>query len=538
MSSIFTKVPIGRPKTNTFNLSHVKILSTEMGVLTPILCEEVLPGDKWRARSDVFIRLAPMLAPIMHNVNAYVHYFFVPNRINWKDWESFITGGPDGTDAPVFPRIQLSASEIPQYAGAGSLSDYVGAQTQLNHPSPQGLYSVNALPYRAYANIYNEYYRDQNLADPIEYSKESGLVTGAEAARLLSLRNRAWQKDYFTSALPFTQRGPEAVIPFSSSSADVVYKNDGSQQLLKSTNGANLAGNTIQTARNLSGSQGVPNLSPDADPTHSAIPVNIDPNGSLEVDFDSIGIPVNDLRATVALQSWIERNARGGGRYFEQILSHFHVTSPDSRLQRPEFLGGGKAPISISEVLQTQETTSDSPQGNMSGHGLSAGRTNSFSYFAQEHGFIIGILSVLPRTAYMQGTRRFFRKFDKFDYAFPSLAHLGEQEVFNFEVFASLNDQTTNNRTFGYQSRYAEYKYVPDSVHGDFRTTLRHWHMGRDFSARPALNNTFVTSDPTTRIYAVTGNEELSVHHLWCQCANHCFVNRRLPKFGVPKIVG
>lgn len=542
MATIFSHVPNGKPRTNTFNLSHQRITSTEQGVLTPILCEEVIPGDKWRCNSDVFLRLAPMLAPIMHNVNVYVHYFFVPNRIVWDEWEDFITGGRDGTASPVFPYVSFNAAGWNILAQPGSLIDHLGVQSAELPTTSTENFAISALPARGYQTIYNEFYRDQNLQDPVDFGGTGSGEVNIGSSELLTIRNRAWQKDYFTSALPFTQRGPEAIIPIEPSTNTVRLDRDNSRPV-PAAGGIvrpNTPGNFNDTTQGTLDATLYTSDEARLDYTQGSLSNNAvyDPNGTLVVDSTGIGIPVNDLRATVALQAWLEKNARGGGRYFEQILSHFHVTSPDARLQRPEFLGGGKAPIAISEVLQTQETTGDSPQGNMSGHGIAAGRTNRFSYFAQEHGFIFGIVSIMPRTRYMQGVRRFFRKFDKFDYAFPTLAHLGEQEVYNYEIYTDLADGSRNLDTFGYQSRYAEYKYVPDSAHGDFRTSLRYWHMSRDFANRPLLNEQFVVADPTKRIYAVTGNEELQVDHCWCLVSNHVFVNRRLPKYGVPKLIG
>lgn len=538
--SIFSTVKIPRCGSNTFNLTHHRKLSTQMGRLTPILCEEVLPGDRWRIHSNSLVRLAPMLAPIMHNVNVYMHYFFVPNRILWNEWEDFITGGSDGTLTPRFPYMYSSAGDFDRFYGNGTLADFLGIQGVNGATGTSPEFNCNALPFRAYAQIWNDYYRDQNLQEPIAFSKASGASPVADIESLTRFRNRAWQKDYFTSALPWTQRGPQAVIPVDSGS--LTGNLSGTAELVRRTG-------AIQYYRDRDNRNPIaPGDYPVADSNGQLYslgdndPVNLDLNnshyadlssGTFTVDTDQIGIEVNDFRASVALQSWMENNARGGGRYFEQIRSHFRVSSPDARLQRAEYIGGGKAPISISEVLQTSSTDS-TPLAEMAGHGLSVGRTNSASFFAQEHGFVIGIMSILPRTSYQQGVRRFFRKFDRFDYAFPELAHLGEQPVFNWELYFNPREDAPNLGTFGYQSRYAEYKFIPDTTHGDFRTTLNHWTMTRIFNNRPALNGDFVTSDPTQRIYAVTDNSD----KCWCLIQNNVRVRRMLPKFGIPRIKG
>lgn len=545
--SLFTTVKVPRVRRNTFNLSHHNKLSTNMGRLTPILCEEVLPGDQWHINSNSLVRLAPMLAPMMHNVNVFMHYFFVPNRILWNEWEDFITGGSDGTANPSFPRLSLVPAAIRAYAGIGSLADYMGVNYADGQQGDTNSFGVNALPFRAYQMIYNEYYRDQNLQDPIPFSLSGGSFTDqTEVENLLALRNRAWQKDYFTSALPFTQRGPEAVIPISgteSGSSDVYYKGD-NQGIQKWYRPDGVVPTTGDSDAFFSRSTGEDGSRLARNYSGQTVAMNMDPQGTLAVNLDEIGIEANDLRASMALQIWLERNARGGGRYFEQIRSHFGVSSPDSRLQRPEFLGGGRAPIAISEVLQTSSTDGESPQANMAGHGISAGRTNSCRYFAQEHGFIIGIMSIMPRTAYQQGVRRFFRKFNRFDYAFPEFAHLGEQDLFNFELYLDIDPDTSipgntvekNLETFGYTPRFAEYKFSPDTTHGDFKDTLDYWTMTRIFNNRPNLNESFVQSDPTHRIFAVDDSGETD--KCWCLVQNLVKVRRALPKFGVPRLIG
>lgn len=538
--NIFNSISARRPKRNAFNLSNEVKLSTNMGVLTPILCEEVVPGDKFRGSANALVRLAPMLAPMMHHVNVYTHFFFVPHRLVWDEWETFITGGPDGTSTPVFPRIGLTAEQLKGEAGIGTLADYLGIGSLDQADLGSGTLDVSALPFRGYQLIYNEYYRDQNLISPVEFTIGSGLVSSpTEVSRLLSLRNRAWEKDYFTASLPWAQRGPDVGLALGGQAP--VYLKDGPQaQAWYDTQKGNTIGVSaaaFTTGGTHSDMQTVP-FGPDiatGNPGITNVHPVLDPQGSMYADLgDGSGTTVNEFRRSIRIQEWLEKNARGGARYIEQILSHFGVRSSDARLQRPEFLGGGKSPIVISEVLQTSSTDTESPQANMAGHGISAHGSHVWSKNIEEHGYIIGIMSVLPRTAYQQGCPRHFRKFDKFDHYWPSLAHLGEQPVYQSEICVDQSNLASLDNVFGYVPRYAEYKYCASRVHGDFKDTLAFWHMGRIFTAPPNLNGEFVTSDPTTRIFAV--DDAGDTHKLWIMIQNNVHAIRPMPKYGTPTI--
>lgn len=562
--SIFTKVQTSKPKRNVFDLSHEIKLTAELGSLVPIFCQEVLPGDSFRVNTSSLVRMAPMIAPIMQRLNVYTHFFFVPNRILWDDWETFITGGPDGsglkpTDggAMPFPREAPIAGQF----GVGSLCDYMGV------PTPEYVFGdqvktqysgrpvVNALPFRAYQLIWNEYYRDQNLTDPFDIHPEiwsSNELTGLpdnEAGKyitgLFKLRSRAWHKDYFTSALPWTQRGEEATFPLGGTapvSVNGLSSSVGVTALIDKSSGKPV--NVINPL----------DYPLDVTRAGSSYPYQIEakdsagnksyyaqlstPSQSLSGTADlssATAVTINELRRANALQVWLEKNARGGARYIEQILSHFGVRVADYRLQRPEFLGGGKSPIMISEVLQNSESAT-TPQGNMSGHGLSASSNHAFKAHFYEHGFVIGIMSILPYSSYQQGLPKIFKKFDKLDYAFPEFANLGEQPILNSELYYSNN--SSDSETFGYTPRYAEYKYCPDSVHGDFRTSLNFWHQGRIFDSAPALNEDFVTCDDPNlnRIFAVQGTEEQRYDHFWIQIYNDVRAIRPLPKYGTPSL--
>jgi len=501
--SLFGSVKVNRPGRNTFNLSHEKKLSMNMGDLIPILNQEVLPGDKFRVNSEIFMRLSPMIAPMMHRVNVYTHFFFVPNRIVWENWEDFITGGEDGNSAPVHPYFTM-ADGNKGYWAKGSLPDYMGIPAQDTITPMTSEQNISALPFRAMAEIYNEYYRDQNVTDPLDYHKGDGVHPGADYTTLLTIRKRAWEKDYYTSCLPWAQRGGEVGIPVEFNYKDAATANPDTEGTVHIDGDGETSVNTTKIA--------LENL-----------------------EEDGVTVNINDLRKSARLQEWLELAARGGSRYREQLKTFFGVNGGDARLQRPIYLGGGRNPIVVSEVLSTVSDSNAQdfpPQGNMSGHGISVGRTNSFSHSFKEHGHIIGIMSVLPRTTYQQGLNRQWSRFDKFDYYFPQFAQIGEQEVKNKELYldpyADLNEDT-----FGYQSRYAEYKYKESTVHGDFRDNLNYWHMGRIFDAQPNLNTSFIESDPTQRVFAVTDPDE---HKLYVQIYNAVKAVRPMPYHNIPTL--
>lgn len=557
MANIFNSIRMKRPRRNAFNLSYESKLTLNMGELVPIMCMPVVPGDKFRVNTESLVRLAPLVAPMMHRVNVFTHYFFVPNRLVWNDWETFITQGIDGEQKPVFPKFNFNMLTYATllndgFFRDGSLWDYLGLpsigkigtlvddKASPNSVSvPQTGFSVSALPFRAYQLCYNEYYRDQNLSNEIDFSLDSGEVLVSDFRKLLTLRRRAWEKDYFTSALPWLQRGPEVSVPVqgSGNSVDVVYKSNEAGQLWRDKTGRvfengstydpviSRSPNTVDGRGGLmvgvASTGGANNRAPE-----------LDPNGTLKVNVDELGININDLRTSNALQRWFERNARGGSRYIEQILSHFGVRSSDARLQRPQFLGGGRMPISVSEVLQTSSTDETSPQANMAGHGISAGVNNGFKHYFEEHGYIIGIMSITPRTGYQQGVPRDFTKFDNMDFYFPEFAHLSEQEIKNKEVYLS-DDESYNEGTFGYTPRYAEYKYKASESHGDFRGNLAYWHLNRIFADKPNLNTTFVECNPSNRVFATSDTED---DKFWVQMYQDVRALRLMPKYGTPML--
>ena len=577
MANIFQNILVSRPKRSVFDLSYENKLSFNMGDLVPMLQYDVVPGDKFKVNSEVFLRFAPMIAPVMHRVNCYVHYFFVPYRLVWDEWKEFITGGEDGTEVITFPRFGIPLSAAPNPFGLGTLPDYLGYNTV----DGVGTYSsydlkVSCLPFRAYQLIYNEYYRDQNLTPPIEFSKASGIdadaltigttyqTAGDAMAQLVKLRKRAWEKDYFTSALPWVQRGVASQLPITLDTSNLEFGHKSGDIDPVKTNAVKLD-KWVRTDGSSATPSGLPSdveinsdgsivvkdddgvgikftsssATQNANGNHYHVFNDTDMNKYITIVENEQGVTItpptiNELRLAEHIQSWLEKNARGGARYIEQILSHFGVRVPDYQLQRPEYLGGGRSPVVISEVLQTSSTDDASPQGNMAGHAYSVGSKNKFNYTFNEHGIVLGIISVLPRTSYQQGISRHLTKFDKFDYYFPEFAHLGEQAIAQKEIFSATKygESTVDpETTFGYQERYAEYKYRASEVHGDFKSSLDMWHLGRKFSGIPYLNTSFVESDPSNRIFSVETGQ-----HLWCQVYNNCRAIRPMPKHSIPSL--
>lgn len=502
----FDVVKIKKPNRSVFDLSHERKMTMKMGYLTPIFISEVIPGDKFKVDIEVLIRMMPMLAPIMHRVNVYMHFFFVPYRLIWNDWEDFITKGFSGTQAPNMPKINSSADDWASYFGESSLADYLGIPTSLPMTGHGNTVNVGQLPFRAYQLIYNEYFRDQNLSQEVIIPKDSVDVDITELSALTTLRKRAWEKDYFTSCLPHAQRGNPVGLVFSGG-LDVT----GVAKYY--ANGLPAINKDIRTNGNANAFDGVNELT-----VHSG----------LTADASDLNLPVSDVRRSFAIQRWLEKSMRFGARYIEQIRGIFGVVSPDARLQRPEFLGGGKIPLQISEVLQTSQSDT-TPQGTMAGHAVAVGIPNGFSHYFTEHGIVLGLISVLPRTAYQQGLPRLFSKYDTFDFYTPDFAHIGEQPVLNQEVYLDDDDQS-NLETFGYQPRYSEYRYAPDTVHGAMRSSLDYWHMGRQFAKRPLLNESFVMSDPTTRIFPVEDNSDKLIVQSYCKFT----AVRPIAKFGDP----
>lgn len=472
-------------KRSKFNLSYTKLFSCDMGELVPCGLTEVLPGDSVQGSTSALVRCAPMLAPVMHPVHVRFHHWFVPHRLVWDDWEDFITGGPDGLNASVFPTITIGGGSG---AAIGSLADYLGVPTGVNN------IVVSALPFRGYGLIWNEWYRDQDLQTALTVDRSDG----ADTTTNVLLQNCAWEKDYFTSARPWEQKGASISIPLA-----------GTAPVAFSETGATPGVRTLD--RQMSG-------------TDSAVRVNEAGTGSAPIvgntDLTAAsGISVNALRASMALQRFQEARARYGSRYVE-YLAALGVRSSDSRLNRPEYLGGGKQTVQFSEVLATAETGATVDVGDMKGHGIAAMRSNRFRAFFEEHGYVHTFMSIKPKTIYANGLFRHWNRRTKTDFWQKELQHIGQQAILKKEVYAA---SASPDATFGYQDRYDEYRRAESLISGEFRSTLLDfWHMARILASDPSLNSTFVSCVPTERTFAVPSQDVVYVH------ARHSFMARRL----------
>lgn len=513
-------------KRNKFSLTHYRLFSGSMGNLIPIGLTEVLPGDTIQHRTSLFIRLAPMVTPVMHPVHAIIHHWYVPARLLWSNFESFITGGADGMDASVMPTITAPSSGG---FAVGSLADYLGIPTGI--PSLE----VSALPFRAYDLIWNECYRDQDLQDPLAIS----LDDGADTTTATSLQRCAWGRDYFTTSRPWPQKGPAVSVPVNLAQAG--------QPSITATTTLKPSGVPTFTAKGyVSGSPGPAGMLHAPNNTSGAIDINfVSTQAGTGLQFKNPGltattdiqytsgnpdlgsVDINQLREAFALQRFEEHRALYGSRYVE-YLRYLGVRSSDARLQRPEYLGGSRQTIQFSEVLQTG--AGETPIGSLYGHGIGAMRSNRYRRFIEEHGYIISLAMVLPISVYMQGLPRLWNRRVKEDYFQPELQHIGQQEVLTKELYAgSSTAATEDSEVFGYQNRYDEYRAHESYVSGEFRTVLDSWHMARNFANEPALNADFISAVPTMRIFAAQQNDTL-----YCMAHHSIQARRLLSKYGNP----
>lgn len=502
-------------KRNKFSLSYQRLLSCRMGQLIPIGLTEVLPNDTIQHATTGLVRCAPMVSPVMARCDVRIHHFYVPTRILWDNWEDFITGGPDGADDSVLPTVNSGSSGFSE----GSLADYFGLPTGVAN------LEVSALPFRAYNLIYNEYYRDEDLIDPVSIGTEDGPDTVTN----LQLLNCAWEKDYFTSARPWTQKGNAVSIPVGadpqlSASATTTISADGNFKL---------GGLTFAPGSSTDGAYKVwrTNTSSSGSPVNYSSGLKANTSVDLHADAAVGAIDVSDLRLALSLQRFAEARARYGSRYTE-YLRYLGVISSDARLQRPEYLAGGRSPLQFSEVLQTAQGSN--PVGTMAGHGLTALRSNRYRRFIEEHGYIVTLMSIRPKTVYKDMIPRTWLRRTKEDYFQPEFQHIGQQEVYNKE----LNANSANpDGVFGYQDRYNEYRYHESSVSGEFRSTLNYWHMARDFAGDVALNGDFITCNPTDRIFAAPGSPSDKNDTIYCFFNHSIQARRAMVKVANPKII-
>lgn len=484
-------------KRNKFSLSHYHLLTGDMGQLLPVSWYEVLPGDTIRQSTSSLIRLSPLNAPIMHPIRIRMHHFYVPLRLIWDDFEDFITGGRDGTSTFDFPHRQMQGQVF-----KNTLYDYLGIPMDNYSGDP---FSISMLPFRAYWTIYNAYYRDQDLIDPVSVSTASGpdFTTPRN-----EIAKASWSKDYFTTSRPWPQKGPDITIPIGDSAPVLgIGKIDKTYSNIPVTVHES-DGEDAYYPR----SQKISALDHE---TFYVQQKDLSDYPNIHADLtQATGVTINDLRLAMALQRYEEARAMYGSRYVE-YLRHLGVRSSDARLQNPEYLGGGRQVLQTSEIVQTaMDSTAGTPVGTLRGHGIAPMRTRSFRRFFEEHGIVMSLMSVVPKSIYTSGIHKSFRRQIKEDYFQHELQNLGDQEVYDYEINSS---NFNRYNIFGYQSRYDDYRSLPSRISGDFHDVLDYWHLGREFSGEVALNQGFVDCTPTKRIFADTVAPAMQImtnHHI------------------------
>ena len=500
----FQKVGGLRPGRSVFNLSHRKLFDTHPGWLIPICVMEMCPSDTFRINVEMLIRLNPMIVPVIHEINAFVHYFFVPYRIIWDMWEQFITGGENGDDTTSIPTWLPTAGSD----GIYSLFDYFGFLGEHEIVGPPAEKLPMILPLRCYNSIWNYYYRDQNISQERELDEDKTVAL------------RAFERDYFSASLPFMQRGVAPALPLTG------------QINLQQTNPTA----TGTTAADISASETSPWRAWSATAGGATGWDNYMQSNYVDLE-DAATFNVSDLRLSFQIQKFMERNARAGVRYQEFLRSHFGYSATDQRLNYPEYLFGKKIPIVISEVLQTSETNDAvTPQGNLAGHGIASQRGFLGSYTAPEFGCLIGMFSILPRTSYHQGINRMWHRETRYDYYFPEFSHLSEQPVLNAEIFGSRVANGINNEIFGYVGRYDELRTMQDEVMGAMRTTLSYWHLSREFADTPTLNEQFMYCDGSQPEWQRIFAEQTQPNYI-CHVANKITAIRPMPIEATPGLI-
>lgn len=565
-SSRFSMIPSVNLKRSIFDRSHDYKTTLDSGYLVPFYVDEVLPGDSFKLNVATFARMNTPIVPFMDNVYLETFFFFVPTRLVWDNWQKFNGEQKNPGDSTDF--LIPSLSNVTSFAN-GTVFDYFGLPTGVNLDS--SISPVNSLPFRAYNLIWNEWFRDENLQNSV--SVPTG--DGPDPVSNFNLLKRGKRHDYFTSALPWPQKGPSVdvglsgnapVAGFDSSyfSADDAYFTlgplggfngiaatwddktyDRALQTVRGTGpalnsailgvrideggeGSNMVRHYITSLRGVSSFEQFrlrPYVSPDSEG-----------DSGLYADLSNVNaITINDLRQAFQIQKLLERDARGGTRYTEILRSHFGVISPDARLQRPEYLGGSRSRINIVPVQQTSNTNDVSPQGNLAAYGLASDVRKGFNKSFVEHGYIIGLVNIRADLTYQQGLNRMWSRRSRFDFYWPSLAHLGEQAILNKEIYAQGTD--VDNQVFGYQERYAEYRYYPSMITGKLRSTdpqsLDVWHLAQKFDSLPTLSSQFIEENPPIKRALAVQNEPEFFLDVWfdCKCA------RPMPVYGVPGLV-
>jgi hypothetical protein len=465
-NNIFKHVSGRRPGRSLFDMSYENKFDCDMGEMIPVLLQDCVPGDFIKFGNQAVVRVNPLVAPVLHEVMVNVDYFFVPYRILWDEdgtdnWETFITGGEDGDDTPTHPTWE------PTVYTEYSLWDYCGFPVGID---PDGFYPVD-WPRRAYNLIYNEWYRQTDIQSEVALTNEAIL-------------NCNWPRDYYTSALPWQQRGTAPALPIAGTTSAVWSSSNFTPSSAANALEVDSSSNAHIFAQDVTGTANLKN-------TLDNNTVDL----SVGTTFD-----IADLRLAFAEQKVLEANARFGSRYAEQVLGRFQTFTGDARLNRPEYIAHTDSPVIFSEVLQTSQTDT-TPQGTLAGHGISIASQYAGKYHCKEHGIFVGILTIVPKSLYSQGVERTWIKNTKYDYFVPEFAHISEQVVNRGEIYATATS-SENNTVFGYQGAWNEMRCRRNIACGAFNSTLDYWHLGRQFSSAPSLNDTFLSCEPRKDIFA------------------------------------
>lgn len=556
-----TRIDMSR---STFDRPFSHKTTFNVGDIIPFYVDEVLPGDTHQIRTSKVVRMQTLLTPVMDNIYLDTYYFFVPDRIVWSHWKQFMG---ENTESAWVPSTEYEIPVIASPDGGwkeGTIADYMGI------PINVGNLYVNALPFRAYALIMNEWFRDENLSDPLNIPLDDATVKGVNTGTFVTdvakgglPYKAAKYHDYFTSALPSPQKGPDVSIPVSLGANLPVY---GSGYPLFVTDGKNLGPLTslvppagaFQTPGALTSGNGYASVGSEIDvnvlktvsdkgvavgvPTKEQMKGYPDVVGSglVAVNDGSVSVAtINQLRMAFQIQKLYERDARGGTRYIEILKSHFGVTSPDARLQRPEYLGGNRIPITINQVVQNSGTMSgETPQGTTTAYSLTTDVHQEFTKSFVEHGFIIGVMVARYDHTYQQGLERFWSRRDRFDFYWPVFANIGEQAVLNKEIYATGLD--SDDEVFGYQEAWADYRYKPSRVSGEMRSNAKRpldsWHLADDYDALPTLSDSWIREEPNNvnRVLAVTS--EVS-NQLFCDLYIQNRTTRPMPVYSIPGLI-